>query len=572
VGRDFKACCPFHKEKTPSFIIHPDEKYYHCFGCNKSGTVINFLMEYDRMSFVEACEHLAKQVNMSLPDDESPHEKAQRIQRERGIESMHAAAKFYFSNLSSPNSIKALEYLKKRNISTETIIAFGIGYSCDYDSLVKHLLSLGFDYKTMKYCGLVYEKNGHYSDFFALRLIIPIINAKGEVIAFGGRIIDTSSGAKYKNSLETALFLKRTTLFGVNLVKRNQHAEKPSYLILVEGYMDAISLYQAGIHNVIASMGTALHLDQCKEIKRYCDNIYVCFDGDAAGQNATWKSLQRLNDAGLNVKVVSLTDGMDPDDAVNKLGRDGFLKIVDTALPMIDYMLKTTSLKYDLNTSHGNNEFAKAAVSILSEFDIVTRDAYLNQVSELSSIGVDTLRAFSLGKIKNNITASSKSVADDVITKAENSTEVKESDWRASVLAERYILSYYFDNKKITDLSILDEECFKYPPYKKIFQSIMSTERNILVGDLYDIVPESRDEIIKIASYVSQTPVANRDTFYTQCCNHLLQHYKAKRVLQISELIKLSSNIEEINKLKNELRTLTVLKNKRTNSEEEDHV
>ncbi|MDR2266651.1 MAG: DNA primase [Christensenellaceae bacterium] len=566
-GNKFKACCPFHSEKTPSFIINPAERYYHCFGCGKSGNAITFLMEHERMSYTEALETLAEFANVPLPDRETPDQVNNRRMRETAFLIMKSAAKFYFSSLVSPDGEVARSYLATRKLNADTVKIFGIGYSPDFESLPQHLLENGFTPEMMKYAGLVHDKNGHLTDFFAKRLIIPIINIAGNVVGFGGRIlIKDTNLAKYKNSEETPIFQKRAVLFGSNLIKRNQAQEKFKHLILVEGYMDVIALYQAGVHNVVASMGTALHIEQCKALKKLTDIVYVCFDGDTAGQAATWKSLNRLSEFGLDVRVMTLPNGMDPDDTINKLGKKGFQELVDAAQPMYDFMINGTAAQYDLTTAHGARQFVMAAVAILSKMDSIAQDAYINIVSKLSSFATETIRN-ALHSDQPVIQHKPKdSINPAVIVDAEQiaaSGIAIDNALRKCIIAARFVLSMYFFDRKSDILSDLKEVFFEYPPHLTIYQSIVEAHRmnkEIRAGDLYDILPSYSDEVNKIINAIHQVAPAERLKFYKDCQGTLLVRIKDRRIKELLQLLNSVEDFTEKCKLQDELRMLTINK------------
>ena len=264
-GNKYWACCPFHNEKTASFVVNADDQYYHCFGCGKSGNIITFLMEHERMTYPESIEYLAKELNMEIPESDDPEYKERRVRQDKLYAVMKAAARHYYQNLKNPEAKDAIEYMNRRNINPDIRVSFGMGYSLDGYSLVRALSAQGFSRDTMVLAGLVNE-DGY--DPLAKRLIVPIINAKGQVIGFGGRTLIKDAKPKYRNTKGTPLFDKRKNLYNVNLFKRTQAEEKHSSVILTEGYMDVISLYQAGFHNTVASMGTSLTYEQCNEIRK----------------------------------------------------------------------------------------------------------------------------------------------------------------------------------------------------------------------------------------------------------------------------------------------------------------
>lgn len=556
-GSKYWACCPFHNEKTASFVVNPREQYYHCFSCKASGTVITFLMEHEKMTYREAIEWLAKRAGMTMPEEEDPKARQARKQRESALAAAKEAAHFYFEVLRSERGEPARSYLAERGIQSKTVTEFGLGYSPDYDSLPRYLSSKGYSVETMLYAGLVTRNDqGRISDFQAKRLIVPIINARGQVIGFGGRVIEKDKFPKYKNTSGTALFDKRRTIFGLNRIRKLQQSEDQKALILVEGYMDVISLTQAGIVNSVASMGTALTPEQCKELKRFVNLIYVCFDGDAAGQSATWRSLDLLKEAGLEVKVVSIPDGMDPDDAVKKGGKEGFSVLLDRALPLIEFKLQTVAARYRLDSPDGRNKFAKAALAVLHDLDEITRDVYIQVVSEMSKLSpesiANSLRDYRVETPRSRPTQAEESPAEDGF--------VLTPELRARIIAARYLLSSVFAHKDYVTIDALQASYFDYPVHKSIYEYLMrcvSARRRPVIGDLYDLLPEGRGEIDKMIEAIDKVSLDKQLTYYQECIRQLDAGKVQKRKKEIIEALKTATDPDTVQALKEELRKLT---------------
>ncbi|MDR0752104.1 MAG: DNA primase [Christensenellaceae bacterium] len=561
-GNKYKACCPFHMEKTPSFVINPDEGYYHCFGCGKSGNVISFLMDHERLSYPEALEFLAHSVNMPLPENETPSEISDRRKKEEGYEIMRSAARFYYSCLADENiGIEARKYLEQRNISAAVIKEFGIGYSPDFTTLVLHLMSKGYSREMLKFVGLVHETNdGNLIDFFAKRLVIPIMSPFDKVIAFGGRSIDsTSKGAKYKNSEETPLFLKRNTLFGVNLFKKNRTKENFKFAILVEGYMDAISLYQAGIKNVVASMGTALHIEQCKVLKKLVDMVYVCFDGDTAGREATWKSLDKLAEVQLDVRVISLPDGMDPDDVIKKMGKESFSSLVDKSLPMYDFMITSLASRYDLKVPNDVRKFTSEAISLLVKLDSISQDVYIKLISNISAISETTLKNSLNNLHKNSSNAAKKQDAVEDAQKQINPSTISDES-RSQIIAARFVLSMYFTDKSSAILGDLREEFFEYAPHSRIYKYIMDSieeRKTPRAGDLFDLMSDYPNEVRKMLDAVNLIAASERSRYYRNSLNILTRRIELRRKIEILNSIKETQDPDEKSKLLEQLHSIT---------------
>ena len=357
-GSNYMGLCPFHSEKTPSFSVNEGKQFYHCFGCGKSGDVIGFVQEYYKLPFMEAVEKLATENGIKLPERRSSGPKID-YDKYHGINAK--AARFFYNSLGTRGN-KGLAYLKKRGLSKETITAFGLGVSDD-DMLKLGLANNG--------------KNGLY-DKFRDRVMFPIISTQDKVIGFGGRAIGDYK-PKYLNSPESEIFLKKNNLFGLNLTKKE--IDKEQRAIIVEGYMDMISLYQNGIRNVAASLGTALTLNQARLLCRYSKNIVLSYDSDSAGINAALRGIDVINAAGGKPKVMNVTDGKDPDDFVRAHGKEEFLKLVDNAVPATDYKLRLARRGYDFRNDRDVLDYIERVVPILRTLGPVEQDIYVRKLS-----------------------------------------------------------------------------------------------------------------------------------------------------------------------------------------------
>ena len=369
-GGNHWACCPFHHEKTPSFAVNESEQFYHCFGCGVSGDVLRFVREIESTDFMGAVRILAARAKMTVPENNFDTEKAQEAKKKRDTLAsiMLDSARFYLGNLYSGDSRADvhLQYIAKRGLSPTTVKKFGIGASLDFYSLPEYLQDKGYTKQDLLDSGAVSEaKNGKLVDGLAKRLIFPIINSFDEVIAFGGRRLEQSDFGKYLNTRDTLLFNKKKTLYNVNLLKKLKREQAIKDVIIVEGYMDTISLYQAGFKNVVASMGTSLTKEQARLVKRYTENVYISYDGDFAGQKADLRGLEILNEEALHVHVVPMPDGQDPDD-VARQGATAYQKCLDAAMPLIDYKIHALERKYDLTRTEEKRRFVKEALQIVA--------------------------------------------------------------------------------------------------------------------------------------------------------------------------------------------------------------
>lgn len=383
-GSNFKGRCPFHNEKTPSFVVSESKQIFTCFGCGATGDVFAFVQKYYQLDFMQAVEKLAKEygieVDRSFRKDEHKDE-AYNINRE--------AAKFFFKAFREKAN-PGYTYMINRGISHETLNKFGIGYADEsWDSLYKHLTGMGFDKEKLLELGLISESKGKYYDKFRNRVMFPIMNTNGKVIGFGGRIIGDGN-PKYLNSQESRVFLKKNNLYGLNITR--QDIGKENQAILVEGYMDVISLYQSGIRNVSASLGTALTENQAKLLKRYTQNIVLSYDADQAGINAALRGIDILHKENCKVKVLHVTDGKDPDEFVKKNGKLAFSKLVEDALPYADYKFSILRKNIDISKTEGRVEFLKNAAAVLRELSPVEADVYIKKLAKETKISEGAIR------------------------------------------------------------------------------------------------------------------------------------------------------------------------------------
>ncbi len=394
-GGTYWACCPFHHEKTASFAVNESEQFYHCFGCGESGDVIKFVREMENVEFMDAVKILAERVNLPLPatGDDSRNIAEAKRQKDAILKIMNETAHFYLDNLNSGKADRHIEYILNRKIPSGIVRKFGLGASLDFNSLPKYLLSKGFESADMLASGAVSEVDGRLIDSLGNRLIFPIINHMNEVIAFGGRVLEKTDFGKYKNTKDTIVFNKRKNLYNVNLLKKLKREQNISNVIVVEGYMDTLSLYQAGFKNVVATMGTSLTQEQARLMRRYSDNILISYDGDGAGQKANLRGLDILKSEGLNVKVVPLTDGLDPDDVIKTYGAEGYQKCLDAAMPLIDFKLQSAEQGYDISKAEDKRKFVADAIGIIKTADsAVEQEDLLKQLRDKTGLTYESLK------------------------------------------------------------------------------------------------------------------------------------------------------------------------------------
>lgn len=397
-GNNYKGLCPFHLEKTPSFTVNQDKQFYYCFGCGAGGDIINFLMEIENITFREAIEILANRAGLRMPGYDTgynnSYQKQEMRERERIFNLHKLAARFYHYILCRTEAgKKALQYLNKRGFTNADVEKFYLGYAPDrWDSLLKFLLKKEFTIEEIEKAGLVSRgKSGHYYDRFRDRVIFPIFNIRGEVIAFGGRILEEKDSApKYLNSPETVIFKKSENLYGLNWARDRIRASNSA--IVMEGYTDVLTAHKHGLNNTIASLGTAFTIEHARLIKRYAQNVYIAYDADTAGAAATLRGMELLEGEGLNVRIIQLPAGMDPDEFIRREGNEGFASLQESAVNLIDYKVSQLEKEYKPDTLEGKINFTKALVRLLAGIDDqIKRDIYIQAFADRYNIDVETI-------------------------------------------------------------------------------------------------------------------------------------------------------------------------------------
>ena len=387
-GGKYWACCPFHHEKTPSFSVDETGMYY-CFGCHKGGDVISFVQDIEHTDFMGAVSILAAKAGMTVPEFSKKEGGGgiSKRKRDRLYSLMREAASFYHKSLVGDAGKAARDYLENRGISRPTLTSFGLGFAPG-NALIDRLRDMGYSNDEMLDAGVAgTSKSGRLYDVLGGRLIVPIINNLKQVIAFGGRVLEKGEQPKYRNTKETVIFDKSRELFGQHTIKKAMIEGAVDSVIMVEGYMDVISLYQAGIKNCMASMGTALTVQQARLLKRYADKVYISYDGDFAGQKATMRGLDILYGEGLSVKVVSVPGGKDPDEYVREFGKRGYMDLLSQAKPLFEYKLDKLAENYDLNVAEDRGAYAVEAVKVLYELKNPAQvEAYMDYVSAKADI------------------------------------------------------------------------------------------------------------------------------------------------------------------------------------------
>ena len=552
-GRSFFGLCPFHKEKSPSFSVSPDKQIFHCFGCGVGGNVIHFVSKIENINFVETLELLANRANITLPTLDNSYEDNKRMQLKAKVyEINQIAAEFYHENLYKPSSRQAQEYVKKRKLDNRTLKSFLIGYSGNFDELFRLLKQKGYTDEEILASSLVIKsERGVFVDRFKKRLMIPIQDITGRFIAFGGRVLDDSK-PKYINSPENIVYSKGRNLFGLNIAKKSDTKK----IIVVEGYMDAISLYQRGITNVVASLGTAMTQQQGRLLRKCSEQVIIGYDADGAGQAATLRGLEILQNMGCDVRVLQIYGAKDPDEFVIKYGPERFNKCVDAAISLVEFKVKI--LKQNLNIDNINDKikFLNETAQILSKVDNnIEKEIYIDKISEEYNISKEAIYG-EVNKLKYK-NSSDKKILERApiksLVKKDSEKKVDESIIKREKMVI-YILVNYPEKtfEKIREHITVND--IKDDTNKKIVEKIYEQyEKNINVNIL-DFFEE--DNAVNYLSGIMADDFGVSDI--DKCVEDLLAIYnKEKLINRRNELVKMledkSLSGSEAKELENEL-------------------
>ena len=559
-GGNWWGRCPFHHEKTPSFTVNAENQFYHCFGCGVSGDVISFIREIESVDFFDAVKILAERAKLPVPEMNFDTEKTAENKRKRDeiLKILKTTARFYLNNLNSGKAEAHVQYILDRKISSPVVRKFGLGASLDFHSLPQYLLSRGFRRDDIIDSGAVTvsEKNGRLSDAQAERLIFPVINAFGDVIAFGGRLLEKADFAKYKNTRETAVFNKSKTLYNINLVKKQKQAEGLNDLIVVEGYMDTISLYQAGFTNVVASMGTALTKDQARLAKRYCENVFISYDGDFAGQKGAIRGLEILRDEQLNVKVVPLPDGLDPDDVVKRQGPDGYQRCLDAAMPLIDFKLRVAEHGYDISKTEDKRNYTADALKIIAEAESESvKEDLLKQLRDRTGTTYESLKR----DLENVPAAEAK--------QGEPEPVLREDGADREVKACRFILASVLFGARYAKNFDLSGVVFDNPVHNTIADFIKERQKKgetVRASALFDIFDENTPELSEILdlSLGETLEGVGAAKYFDDCVRTLERIRTQKELARLSALCDAETDLQKKKEITRQVLALAVkLKN-----------
>ena len=479
-GGSYWGCCPFHNEKTPSFHVLQDKQFYHCFGCKKGGGVINFIMEIENLSYPDAIRFLAKRVNMEVPEDRESAD-ADRL-RKRLLALNRDAARWYYDVLQSPDGAAVRAYLDKRAISRKIAVRFGMGASPDsWDALLRTMTGRGYTKQELLTAGLIVaNKSGGFYDKFRNRLMLPVIDVRGDVVGFGSRVIDKSE-PKYMNSTETPVYSKRRVLYGLNLAKKTK---RPN-MILCEGNLDVVTLHQAGFDNAVASMGTALTTEQIRLLGRYTKELVLCYDNDNAGQLATQRALELLNNSEFTVKVLKLPNRMvdgkptkqDADDFIKNHGPAAFENLLSGSENGVEFRMTQIAARYDLTSDEGRIGYAGEMAEELCKLEnAVERDVYTNRAAQTAGLSPEAMRMEVQRAFKRRINRDRRVQERQELNLSRTlqpaERAIRYDDLRSAMAEEGVIRLLMQDDSLFPDQPPLREEEFSSPLLGRIYSEL----------------------------------------------------------------------------------------------------
>ncbi len=554
-GSRFWACCPFHNEKTPSFSIS-DEGFYHCFGCKESGDVIKFVQKMENVDFLDAVRILAEKVGMQVPEFQSSDKRQEsQKQKERLLSALDYAYKHYIENLYNKDAKVAQDYIKQRRFTRRELEDFKIGYSKNWTDIVQYLKSKGFTEKEMLDAGICQKKNGGDSiiDAYGGRLIFPIFNSFNECVGFSGRTLEKNPEfAKYKNTAETPVFQKRRIVFGINILKSQKQQQLVDKVILVEGQMDVIAMHKAGFKSTVACMGTALTNEHVRELKRYSNNIYLCFDGDGAGTKATIHGIEMFRNEDVNLKIIRLTGGKDPDEILNNYGREKLQECIDNAMPYMEFLIEYHKSRHNLDDPEDKGRFVKDILAEIKKLGSETLfEPYLEKIRDLTKIPIDVLR-----RDINIQSENPKTVQQEIpVKKVEKSDDVAVKFILASILGKKDVVDERIDYRKLLEgyeyyLDIIEQSGFKMAIY-----DIEGADEDEFLNDIvnFNFHPYENDMeryfkecLWKIAEKVLKKMQAKLNEEYKNCEDLVKRSEIARKMGKIVMQLK-SKSLEEFN-------------------------
>ena len=528
-GRNYWGLCPFHGEKTASFSVDGGHQLYYCFGCKAGGDVIHFIMDMERLSFPEAVEQLADRAHMTLPEMEKDEDyERRRTQRERLLNANREAARFYHETLFTPAGEAALAYLRKRGLSDGVIRKFGLGASPDsWSSLSDRLLEKGWKLDELVLAGLTVKKKNEdgrerYFDMFRNRAMFPIINTHGNVIAFGGRTLEKRE-PKYLNTSDTPVFNKRQGVYAANLLRQQRHLER---VILVEGYMDVVSLTQYGVEGVCATLGTALTNEQARLLHRFAPQVYLGYDGDSAGQHAILRGLEILEQEGVPARVLDFPDGLDPDEFIRRDGIEGFRNL--PAISPTAYRLRRLKEQFDLSGQDGKLSYARAASGIIAAVDPVEREVHLKDLSLATGFTRETLLE------QMNLSAARQPGSKTPAAQPTRLRPAPAEPGSEDLKAQELLLSLFASGQIPKEM--IDEKDFEDDELKSLYRELLA---GASPASLPDLAPDdaTRSRFTRILLSPSAGDTDQMITMANDCLNRIRKTRLEKRFEELSRML-----------------------------------
>ena len=543
-GSNMFGLCPFHGEKTASFSVAPDKGIYYCFGCHKGGGVVNFMMEVEGLSYPDAVRALAKRVGMEVPEDEQYQSRYR--QQERLWALMKEAGRFFHEQLYAPAGKQCLDYVRQRGLSKSIVTRFGIGYAPDsWNSLVDAMRKKGYTDQELRDADLVGEKNGRVYDRFRNRLMFPIIDVRGNVIGFGGRVLDDSK-PKYLNSNETLIFNKRKNLFGLNLAKKT----KETSMILVEGNIDVVALHQYGFDNAVASLGTSLTEEQVSLLSRYTEQVILTYDSDEAGQRAAQRAIPMLEKAGIRVKVLQMKDAKDPDEFLKKFGADKFKLLLEGCSNRVEYQLNAIAGKYDIREDEQKIRFIHEAADLICTLgSAVQREIYSARIAEAAKISEEAVK-IEVGKAYKRRLAREKKKQERIDLEPARAVQPKARTIRydniKSAMAEENMIALALREPALLDqVSDLEAEDFSVALLGRVYDQILRRHSQGLDVSLGVLSELTEEEMSHVAGVCQRQEGPVDETAFRDCVRIIRSQRQIAQVTSDSDLLAFRNKLKE---------------------------
>ncbi|MBQ7341108.1 MAG: DNA primase [Oscillospiraceae bacterium] len=536
-GGNMFGLCPFHGEKTASFSVSPNKGIYYCFGCHKGGGAVNFMMEIEGLSYPDAVRALAKRAGMEVPEDEQYQSRYRNQERLWAL--MKEAGRFFHAQLYAPSGAECLAYVQKRGLTKSIVTQFGIGFAPNsWNALVDAMRKKGYTDQELRDADLVGEKNGRIYDRFRNRLMFPIIDVRGNVVGFGGRVLDDSK-PKYLNSNETLIFNKRKNLFGMNFAKKS----KEEYMILVEGNIDVVTLHQYGFDNAVASLGTSLTEEHAALLSRYTEQVVLTYDGDEAGQRAAKRAIPMLEKVGIKVKVLQMKDAKDPDEFLHKFGPEKFRMLLEASSDRVEYQLNAIAKKYDLAEDEQRIRFIHEAAELISTLgSAIQREIYGHRVADAGRISYESIK-LEIGKAFKRRTAMEKKKQEKIDLEPMRNLQPKDRTIRydnmKSARAEENVISQLLHEPALFDqVGALKVEDFSVPLLGNVYEQLRlrhSRGLEVSLGVLADLTAE---ESAHVAGIYHKQGIVNEQAFRDCITTILTENSREDDLLALQSKLK----------------------------------